>query len=138
MKKLLYPVLVTVFVALFSLSGCGGGAERLSEESENSASVSAPADGGDVAKGKELFVTTCSVCHGQNGEGIQGLGKNMAVSEFIAGQSDAELATLIKVGRGADDPLNTTGVPMPPKGGNPSLSEDDLYDLIAFIRTLQE
>jgi disulfide bond formation protein DsbB len=27
-------------------------------------------------------------------------------------------------------------VDMPPKGGNPALTDQDLYDVIAFIRTL--
>jgi disulfide bond formation protein DsbB len=44
----------------------------------------------------------------------------------------------IKVGRGVDDPANTTGVAMLPKGGNPGLSDQDLYDIVAYLRTLQK
>jgi disulfide bond formation protein DsbB len=51
--------------------------------------------------------------------------------------SDDELAQFLALGRPADDPGNTTGVAMPPKGGNPSLSDQDLMDVAAFLRTLQ-
>ena len=91
---------------------------------------------GDAVHGEEMFASTCSACHGPGGVGIEGLGKDMTQSEFIAGQTDADLITFIKLGRGTGDPLNTTGVDMPPKGGNPSLSEEDLNDIVTYIRTI--
>ena len=51
-------------------------------------------------------------------------------------QSDPELIEFIKVGRQPDHPLNTTGVAMPPKGGSPALSDSDIVDIVAYIRTL--
>ena len=48
------------------------------------------------------------------------------------------MVDFIKVGRDPSDPLNTTGVAMPPKGGNPALDEEDLYDIVAFIRVIQK
>jgi disulfide bond formation protein DsbB len=93
---------------------------------------------GDPVAGQELFAGTCAACHGPAGKGIVGLGKNMTTSEFIAGQTDTELVEFIKVGRDPSDPLNTTGVGMPAKGGNPALTNDDLLDILAFIRTLQQ
>jgi disulfide bond formation protein DsbB len=62
----------------------------------------------------------------------------MTASDFIADKTDAELVDFIKVGRDPSDPLNTTGVAMPPKGGNPALSDDDLLNVVAFIRSLQQ
>ena len=38
-------------------------------------------------------------------------------------------------GRPAYHPDNTQGVDMPPKGGNPALTDDDLLAIIAFQRT---
>ena len=35
-------------------------------------------------------------------------------------------------------PDNTSGVEMPPKGGNPGLTDEQLTDIIAYIRTLHE
>jgi copper(I)-binding protein len=92
---------------------------------------------GDAAKGKELF-TACSACHGPAGEGVPGLGKDMTQSEFIGEKTDDELVEFIKAGRPASDSLNTTGVNMPPKGGNPALSDEDLYDIVAYMRSLQK
>lgn len=88
-----------------------------------------------VAKGERLFVA-CGACHGANAKGIPNLGKDLTASEFLAGLSDADLLTFIKTGRPIWDPLNTTGIDMPPKGGNPALSDDDILAIIAFIRSL--
>ena len=129
MKKFLFLTLVLFLIAGLGFAACGG-----SSETEQ-----APAQGsqGDPAIGKELF-TSCAACHGPAGEGVPGLGKDMTQSEFIAGKTDEELIEFIKAGRPASDPLNTTGVDMPPKGGNPALSDEDLYDIVAYMRSLQK
>jgi len=89
----------------------------------------------DAAKGKELWTATCRSCHGVLGEGIAGQGKDIRGSEFIAGKSDADLVAFIKVGRMPFDPLNTTGIQMPGRGGNPLLKDEDLADIVAYMRT---
>jgi len=129
MKKLLFLMLVLLLVLAVGLTACGGGSEP--------EQAAAPTSQGDAAKGEELFLA-CSACHGANGEGVPGLGKDMTRSEFIAGKTDEELVEFIKVGRSASDELNTTGVDMPPKGGNPALSEEDMYHIVAYIRSLQK
>jgi disulfide bond formation protein DsbB len=48
------------------------------------------------------------------------------------------LLAFVKTGRPPGDPANTTGVDMPPKGGNPTLTDQDLADIIAHIRTVEE
>ncbi len=93
---------------------------------------------GNAAQGKTLFSISCATCHGPNAEGVKGLGKDMTTSQFIASKSDTELLDFIKQGRPVNDPLNTTGVPMPPKGGNPALTDEQLLDIIAYIRTLHK
>jgi disulfide bond formation protein DsbB len=111
------------------LAACGGGGGQ----------PSAPATGkGDPVKGEQLFIVTCAACHGPKGEGVQGLGKDMTASAFIASQSDEQLLEFIKKGRDTSDPANTTGVAMPPKGGNPALTDEQLFDIIAYMRTLQK
>ncbi len=60
----------------------------------------------------------------------------MTTSEFIESNSDAELVEFIKQGRALDDPLNTTGVPMPPMGANPALTDAELLAIVKFIRSL--
>lgn len=93
---------------------------------------------GDPAAGETLFAGTCSACHGPAGEGIPGLGKDLTASPFVTDKVDQELIDFIKVGRDPGDPLNTTGIGMPPKGGNPSLDDEDLQNIISYLRTLQK
>jgi disulfide bond formation protein DsbB len=121
-----------LLVIVLILTACGG------KEEPTPAPTLPPLPKGDAAKGKELFVQTCAACHGPQGEGVQGLGKDMTTSEFIAGLPDAELLAFINKGRDPGDPLNTTGVLMPPKGGNPALKDEQLLDIIAFIRSIQK
>lgn len=89
-----------------------------------------------VVKGQTLFEHTCAACHGLDAKGIQGLGKNLTTSPYVGGKTDDDLVAFIKQGRTSADPLNTTGVAMPPKGGNPALTEDDLKALVAFLRSV--
>ncbi|MGE0480584.1 MAG: cytochrome c [Phycisphaerae bacterium] len=91
----------------------------------------------DAANGRRLFLGTCVSCHGARGEGLPGQGKSLIANEFIGGLDDAKLLNFVKVGRQPWDALNTTKVQMPPRGGNPMLSDDDLRDVVAYLRTLQ-
>lgn len=139
-KFILFGIILTLALAL---AACGGDqpAENGndapaagSEDSGETETVSA----GDPVAGEEQFDQVCIACHGPGGEGVEGLGKPFTTSEFVASQSDQELLEFIKQGRPIDHPDNTTGVDMPPKGGNPALSDDQIMDIIAYIRTLQE
>lgn len=110
-------------------------------EAQKAAALAAA--GGDVelakyiASGDRLFHSACNACHGKAGVGIAGNGKALANNAFIGSLSDDDLLEFLKKGRAPSDPKNTTGIQMPPKGGNPALSEDDLLDIIAYLRTLQ-
>lgn len=90
-----------------------------------------------IASGDKLFHTTCIACHGKAGVGIAGNGKSLQNNEFIQSLDDDKLLAFIKQGRTPTDPKNTTGIQMPPKGGNPAMSDDDILDVIAYLRTLQ-
>lgn len=92
---------------------------------------------GDAANGETLYLNTCAACHGADALGIEGLGKQLAGSDFVASTSEADLYTLIVEGRASDHPDNITGVAMPPKGGNPSLSDESVADIIAYLKSLQ-
>jgi disulfide bond formation protein DsbB len=88
-----------------------------------------------VSQGSSYFGATCSGCHGSDARGIQGLGKNLVESEFVDGLSDDELHDFIITGRSPFDPANTTGIEMPARGGNPALTDDNIYQIIAYLRT---
>ena len=91
---------------------------------------------GDVAHGIEIYAGTCVACHGPEGVGVEGLGKPWVGSTFINERTDAEMLAFLIEGRASDHPDNTTGISMMPRGGNPNLTDDDLLDLIAYMRTL--
>lgn len=91
----------------------------------------------DPARGQELWLNTCRSCHGLAGEGITGQGKDIRGSKFIASKTDEDLLAFVKGGRMPFDALNTTGLQMPPRGGNPMLRDDDLKHIISFVRTFK-
>lgn len=110
--------------------------EEAGEADEEADDALAAGPVGDPEKGQTRFAP-CAGCHGPDATGIEGLGKNLRTSEFLKGLSDAEAVAFLKVGRPASDPLNTTGVDMPPKGGDPTLDDQGLADVVAYLRTLQ-
>ncbi len=93
---------------------------------------------GYIAHGSKLFIGTCSACHGKDARGLPKLGKDLVASEFSKKLDDDSLLAFLKRGRDTSDPLNTTQTAMPPKGGNPALSDDDLLDVISYVRSLQK
>lgn len=105
--------------------------------SKAASGASAPVHG-DAAKGQTAFSGTCAACHGAQAKGVTGLGKDLTSSAFAKGLNDAQLVSFIKQGRPSSDPANTTKVDMPPRGGNPSLSDGQLADIVAYLRTLQK
>jgi mono/diheme cytochrome c family protein len=133
-------VLVAVGGLVAAVAGCGGGKAP-------GPAAPAPAGGGgtaagvtgDPARGRDVFRDTCAACHGANAKGLPGLGKNLVnQSEWMKHQDDAALVAFVTKGRPASDPVNTTHMDMPPKGGNPSLTDDDIKNVVAYIRSIQQ
>lgn len=89
-----------------------------------------------LAKGRTMFQSGCSACHRMDAQGGPGLGSDLTASQFVNHKTDDGLLAFIKQGRAPNDPLNTTGMAMPPKGGNPALKDDDLRAVIAFLRSV--
>lgn len=116
MRKLAMLLLLTVLLA-----ACGNGASS-----------------DQVSQGDKLFHQTCFTCHGVDGKGLPGLGKDLVRSDFVATRTDQELLDYVKAGRPVDDPLNTTGVAMPPKGGFDFLTDDDILAIITYVRSIHE
>lgn len=129
MKTKLFSLFALALIAAAVIAACGGGAPAATPTPEGPK--------GDAGAGKTKFEATCSACHGPDAKGIAGLGKDLTTSEFAKGLSDIDLVAFVTKGRDTSDPANTTGVAMPPKGGNPALSETDLLDIIAYVRTLE-
>lgn len=73
---------------------------------------------GDAERGATIYAASCAACHGASGLGGAG---GPSLAKEVAGESDEELVETIR--EGEDD--------MPPF---PNLSEQDLADLIAWLR----
>lgn len=137
-RKYLVLVFLVVMALGLTLAACGGGGSTSGGETVAEAPAATATPSGDPVAGKAQFDTVCIACHGPGGVGVTGLGKPFTTSEFLLTVDDQELLEFIKTGRPISDPANTTGVDMPPKGGNPALTDAQLMDIIAYIRTLHE
>lgn len=135
MKKRLYIGLTLAVMALLLLVACGGSATSANNAQTQGDAV---ASAGDAKKGEEMFDQVCIACHGAGGVGIENLGKPFTTSEFVRNNNNEDLLAFVKTGRPISNPDNTTGVDMPPKGGNPALTDAQILDIIAYIRTLQK
>lgn len=122
--------LIIALTTALAIAACGDAA------GDSSTTVTVLPGSGDRVIGEEVFNRTCMTCHGPGGVGVDGLGKPLTTSTFASGLTDAELLAFLAAGRAADDPLNSTGIMMPPRGGNPALTDADLIDIIAYLRTL--
>ncbi len=146
-----YLLPLIVLLALLLLTACGGD-DKAEPTAAPATAAAAPAEAaaapaeaqpvaaaaGNAEHGKQIYSQICIACHGPEAKGVQGLGKDLTTSTFVAEQSDADMVAFLKVGRDPSDPLNTTGVAMPPKGGNPALSDQDMLDIVAFVRTIHQ
>jgi disulfide bond formation protein DsbB len=116
------------------LAGCGGASPSDSAAPAATPAV-ADAGGGDASAGADVYKSSCSSCHAPDASGLDGLGKPLVGTDFMS-QSTDDLVAFLKVGRGPSDEGNTTGVQMPPKGGNPALGDDDLVNVVAYLKSL--
>ena len=130
MKRLAQLIWGLVLVGL--LVACGNNAAA-----NNSNDAAAPAISGDPVAGEQEYLTTCSSCHGPDAKGLPALGKDLTTSTFVEGMDEEMFIEFVHTGRPASDPANTTGVDMPPKGGNPALTDEGIINIRAFIFSLK-
>lgn len=84
-----------------------------------------------AADGKALYRASCVACHGDKGQGaIPGVPDLFKSGRFA--KSDQELVNNILNG------YRTKGSPMamPPKGGNPKLTEADARAIVSYLRSI--
>lgn len=126
MRKL--AVLTVVFV--LAVTACVG--RHANSGSSDTVGSVVP---GDVLAGADIYQLSCAGCHARDLKGIDGIGTPLAPSEFVARSSENEVATLTLVGTSKGDPDNTTGIDMPARGGNPSLSDQAIQDVAAYLKS---
>jgi cytochrome c5 len=86
------------------------------------AATAAPAKGGAAGKGKATYDAVCHVCHGAGVAGAPKFGDKAAWAPRIKQGMNDLYADALK-GKGA----------MPPKGGNPSLSDADVKAAVDYM-----
>jgi mono/diheme cytochrome c family protein len=121
---------VLVLVAAGAFGGCWGGGGEGARPGPGGVSAA------EIARGGALYLRSCAACHGRMGQGIRGLGPDLRGSVFVAARSDETVVAFLKIGRRAGDPDNRTRIDMPPRGGNPGLTDADLAAIVAWMRTL--
>jgi mono/diheme cytochrome c family protein len=93
-----------------------------------------PALPGDPDKGASLYAANCTSCHGVSLEGGIGPALN-PIDTSINGKNSLDpnfLISIITNGR-QPQPGDPKQVPMPAKGGNSALTEQNIKDLAAYI-----
>jgi mono/diheme cytochrome c family protein len=90
-----------------------------------------------VKRGKRVY-SSCMTCHGAKGTGVAKMGADLVHSKFVSSKSDEELVAFVKQGRQPGDPQSVMNLSMPAKGGNPALKDNQIQDVIVYIRSLQQ
>ena len=130
-------------IGITFIAGCGKGGSA-SHSAVDSADGPATAPGtvpippvGNAVRGKKLFADNCAICHGNHGQGITLVGQDLQTSKFVLSRPAAKVVAFIKHGRSAINPTNHRHIAMPPFGGNANLTNQNLYDIVAYLRKLQ-
>lgn len=110
---------------------------KLRGEGGDRRSVAPGFDPHHAARGSRVYASTCAACHGANGEGMPFLGPGLRQSGFVAVRRNDDLKAFIIAGRAADHPDNQMKQQMPPRGGNPALTDGQIVDTVAHLRALQ-
>jgi mono/diheme cytochrome c family protein len=90
----------------------------------------------DAVSGGRRFAASCAACHGGTGEGVGGIGPALAATSWLTQRDDQQVLNFLTVGRMPGDPDSVMGRAMPARGGNMSLTDADLADIVAYLRTL--
>jgi mono/diheme cytochrome c family protein len=93
------------------------------------AGLAPPALAADIQAGRQVYQSTCSACHGTKGKGMLPRMPDLRQPGGVLSQPDSVLLHRIERGyKSAGSPIA-----MPPKGGNGSLTEQQLKDVLAYM-----
>ena len=116
-------------------AGGGGAAGKAGARADSAAPPGTMPQGVSAeqgARGRQVYATTCIVCHGEDGRGNQ-LGPSIADGEWrnVPGGSYEEVVTLVRQGVPQPEEFE---VPMPGYAG--LLSEDEIRAVAAYAWSL--
>ena len=148
-QRWLLSIAALILMTVLSLAAvaCGGSGSEANETAQIPATpvtveaepTESPAvvESDLAGEGADHYAQSCVSCHGNDAKGITGIGKDLTTGWVPSASDDQVLETILR-GRDTSDPLNTTNIPMPPKGGNPALSSDDVTAILAYLRSIEE
>jgi mono/diheme cytochrome c family protein len=92
------------------------------------------AESGDAEKGGVKYAAYCGSCHGEKGAGYVagGSGPAIGLAGFLSTASDDYIFQTLKIGR-----IGTAMRPFIGAAGLANLSEQDAFDIIAYLRSLE-
>jgi len=136
----------TLFLACVLISGCSNG--------QSTPVANAPATAADgknlknpvqptaksIENGKRLYTRLCAECHGAAGDGVSETATMLIQSGKIApsnltddiwdlGSSDGEIFTVIRDGSGS----NMKGL-----NGRPGIVDEDMWNIVNYVRSLHK
>lgn len=84
-----------------------------------------------VSRGKAIYEASCLVCHGADGTGAMPGVSDLTAADGPLSKSDDVLFRSLVTG------INSRGssIAMPPRGGNPKLTDDDLRVVVQYLRS---
>jgi cbb3-type cytochrome c oxidase subunit III len=85
---------------------------------------------GDAGNGLQLFLRNCAGCHGMNGRG--GFAPEIGNPVFQQAASDGFIVQTIRLGRAG------SAMPAFQRSEAPALADQDIADVLAYLRTLRE
>ena len=126
---------ITIFALFLALAACG---ERPPAYPARQAPAGILADAAAIAAGRTLFLAKCATCHGRPGEGrspradfFQPPAPDFSERRYRAADP-AYLYWRTEVGKNVE-PFAGQGSVMPAWG--PSLSETEIWQLVAYLQT---
>lgn len=84
---------------------------------------------GNPDRGRMIFAQQCTICHGEDGRGREGMAPDLVAEWHRLTKSDQELARNIRTGLQTSGKIYSGG-PKPPQ----IMSDRDMDDVIAYMR----
>jgi mono/diheme cytochrome c family protein len=85
---------------------------------------------GNAERGKVIFNGRCAICHGEDGQGREGMAANFVTEWQRLTKPDQELARGIRAGMRSPDKMYGAGQ-CPPQ----MLNDRDMEDTLAYVRS---
>jgi len=104
--------------------------DYLRSGSTTASSMSMPIGHGDANNGLTLFLRNCAGCHGMSGRG--GIAPEIGNPVFQRAATDEFIVRTIRNGRAG------TAMPAFQRAEAPALTDQEIADVLAFVRTLRE